>query len=853
MRKRAKPVLVTLAVAAAAGIAIGAIVGWIIAQYLHVPQVDALADFRPASTTVVLGPNGETLASYALEQRIELTDEEIPDDLKRAIVAIEDADFYEHGGVDPKAIARAAAVTLRNLVSRSDRLITQGGSTLTQQLALNLFLKRERTLQRKIREALLAIDIEKRFSKDQILTLYANQIFFGHGAYGVEAAARLYFDKPAIDLTLAESALLAGMIPSANNRYNPFKRPEAALARRNKVLDRMLELGFIDEAAHDAAIEAPLGVGLFRERISNGAYFLELVRKDIEDRYGTDELYTGGLRVHVTMDPQLQAFAERVVRQGLIDLEMREIGFRPPLNVVEGGLAESPETYEDRSWSQLDLQPGSMVRAVVQQVTAARAELRIADLPATLDLTAARWTGAGSLSRILEPGDLVLVRLPDELAEEAADPIPVELLQEPEIEGALIAMDNSTGAILAMVGGFDFERSEFNRAVQSTLQCGSAFKPFVYLTAFEQGYTPADVIFDAPFLLPDGTGALTYCPKNYYGKYYGITTLRRALEFSYNASAVKLQQLVGSESVVSMARRFGISTELHPFPSLALGSLEVRLIDLVRAYAGIANLGVVPEPHAITEISDRDGKPLERFFPRSERAISAQAAYLALSVLEGVIDRGTGASARSIDANLAGKTGTTDRYSDAWFIGFTPRLTIGVWVGRDRKEPIGRKMTGAKAAQPIWNAFVTAYLETVDETTRAEEFSIPPGVVFTPVDSASGQRAIPRCPHHGEVILEAFLDGTEPDPQECGDPPPNLSELPWPFQLAFYSPWPGEPMPTPEAVEVANRRMEKDGDETLAEELVVSNVVQAAFGGAADRGRFRDQPRTSPGGPSSIR
>ena len=810
--KGTRPVLIKIAAVAAAGVLVGAIAGWILAQFVHLPQVDQLATFRPAATTEIVGPDGETLASYAIEQRIELTADQIPEHLKLAIVAIEDAEFFEHGGVDPKAIARAAVVILRNLVTRRERVITQGGSTLTQQLALNLFLERENTLQRKIKEALLAIDIEKRYTKEQILTFYANQIFFGHGAYGVEAAARLYFDKPALELTLPEAALLAGIIPSANNLYNPFTRPEAALQRRNKVLDRMLELGFIDRPAHATAVAAPLGVGLHREYIANGAYFLEMVRKEVGERYGTSELYTGGLRVQVTMDAELQAIAERVVRRGLVKLEMRVAGFRRPPNVVDDGLAESPDAYEDPSWSHLELRPAAMVRAVVLRVSSDRAALRIAGRQATLSLAGASWTGTGSLIRILRPGSLVLVGLPDELPADVAAPIPVDLLQEPKIEGALIAMDNSTGAILAMVGGFDFERSEFNRAVQSTLQCGSAFKPLVYLTAFEQGFTPADTIFDAPFLLPDSTGQLAYCPRNYYNRYYGVTTLRRALEHSYNASAVKLQQLVGGDAVVAMAQRFGISTALQPFPSLALGALEVRLIDLVRAYAGIANLGEVPEPYSIAAVYDRDGRLVERFFPRSQRAISAPAAYLALSVLEGVIDRGTGVSAQTIEANLAGKTGTTDKFSDAWFVGFTPRLTVGVWVGRDLKQPIGRNMTGAVAAQPLWNEFMKAYLETVEAGARTETFPIPSGVVFSPVDYATGESAIPPCPHHGAVVLEAFLDSTEPTPSECGARPANLTEMPWPFQLAFYVARPGEPMPTPSAVEVANRRTRSDED-----------------------------------------
>jgi penicillin-binding protein 1A len=788
--------------AAVAGCLAGAFAGWIIAQFLHVPQVDLLATFEPAATTRIYAADGEQVTSYALEQRVVLRPEEIPDHFKLAVVAIEDADFFSHGGVDPQAILRAAWFSIldRKMGSRG------GASTLTQQLALNLFLKLERTLSRKIKEALLALDIEKRYSKDQILTMYANQIFLGHGAYGVEAASNLYFQKSATDLTLAEAALLAGIIPSANNRFDPVRRPENALNRRDRVLMRMLELGFIDTAAYEEAVAQPLGVALHRDKVETGADFLEMTRQEIERRYGTDALYTSGLQVHLTMDPVLQLEAEKALRNGLVELEMTYIGFRPPPSVLGEGGPETVEEYEDPSWEQLELKPAAMVKAVVHEVSKSKAALRIAAHQAELRLDGATWTRTNSLTRLLKAGDLVLVRLPDPLPEDAESPLVVELLQEPEVEGALIAMDNSSGAILALVGGFDFQRSEFNRAVQSSLQCGSAFKPFVFLTAFEQGFTPADTLFDAPFLLADGTGQLTYCPKNYYEQYYGITTLRRALEASYNASAVKLQQLAGSQAVVETARKFGISTELHPYPSLALGSLGVKLIDLVRAYSGIANLGEVPEPYFISEIYDRDGRLQERFFPHSERVMPEAVTYLALYMLRGVIVRGTGVTARWLDANLAGKTGTTDLYSDAWFVGFSPRITVGVWVGRDRKAPIAKKMTGAKAAQPIWNNFMTAYLETLTAAERAEDFQVPPGVVFTPVDSTTGERAVPPCSYQENVILEAFLDGTEPvDP--CSEEMGEVIDLPWPFQLAHYAAKPGEPMPTFDAVDVADERL----------------------------------------------
>ncbi len=823
MRKKLIRLLKFLAIGAVAGVLAGALAGWVVAQFLHVPQVDALETFRPSTATHVYADDGEEVVSWAVEQRVELKPEEIPDHLKQAIVAIEDADFYTHGGVDPRAVLRAAWYSLR------DRKIGSrgGASTITQQLALNLFLERERTISRKAKEALLAIDIEKRFSKDQILAMYANQVFFGHGAYGVEAASLLYFNKPAMEISLAEAALLAGMIPSANNLFNPIKRPENALARRNKVLDSMLEQGYIDAEAHAEAVAEPLVVALHRDRVESGAYFLEEARKEIERRYGTDALYRDGLQVHLTMDPYLQALAERSVRDWLIKLEMIYIGWRPPPNVLETEGIEGVEDYEHPSWRFLELAPGAMVKAVVVEVGQREAQLRLGVHRARLDMEAVKWTGAASMKRLLDVGDLVLVRLPEKLPEEPEAVIPVSLLQEPEIEGALIAMDNQTGAIRAMVGGYDFGRSEFNRAVQSSLQCGSAFKPFVYLTAFQQGYSPADTIFDGPFLLPDGTGELTYCPKNYYNVYYGITTLRRALELSYNASAVKLQQLVGSDQVIETARRFGISTELHPYPSLALGSLGVRLIDLVRAYSAIANLGELPEPYFISEVFDRDGRPLERFYPRIEPIMSAPVTYLGLHVLRGVIERGTGTSARFLEANLAGKTGTTDDYSDAWFVGFSPRMTVGVWVGRDRKEPIGKKMTGAKAAQPIWNEFMKGYLETLDEATRAEDFSVPAGVVFSPVDAYTGERAVPPCSQQTTVILEAFLDGTEPS-EPCREQEIPWRELPWPFQLPFYEPKPGEPMPDSLALAVADERLKPTPTDAEAAALAAAEAAGEA-------------------------
>ncbi len=801
MRERTLRILNLAIWAIVAGSVAGALLGWGTAQFLHIPKVDKITSFRPASTTTVLAADGTPVATFSIERRIVLKPEEIPNVLKLAIVATEDADFYHHGGIDPMAIVRAVLYSIKE-----GRLGARGGaSTLTQQLARTFFQMHQRTIKRKLKEMLLAIDIEKRLSKDQILALYANMVYLGRGAYGVEAASRLYFGKSARDLDLAQAALLAGMIQNPERRWSPIRNPKGAIKRRNYVLRRMLELGFIDRDAYRAAVAEPLGVSLHRQRVTTGSYFVESVRRHIEQRFGTNALYSSGMEVRTTLDPALQRAAERAVREGLVKLDM-SFGFRRPENVVREGLAATPDAYSPPSWNGLDFGPGAMVEGVVLDVARRRARIRIASRTARLDLAGARWTHTRSLRRILRPGDLVLVRLPASIPEDPAAEIPVGLLQIPSIEAALVAMDNRTGDVRAMVGGFDFHTSQFNRATQAERQCGSAFKPFVYLTAFQQGYTPADTLFDAPFLLPDAEGKLTYCPKNYYGKYHGITTLRRALELSFNATAVKLQQLVGGDAVVRTAKKFGITTPLQPYPTLALGALEVRLIDLVRAYAGIANLGVTPRPVLITEVRDPDGKVLERSFPTLEPAMPPPVTYLAVHVMRGVVQRGTGRAAASLPAHLAGKTGTTDAYTDAWFVGFSPRLTVGVWVGRDLKKTIGPRMTGARAALPIWIRFMKAYLDTLDPETRQEDFPVPAGVVFTPVDWYTGLRAIPACP---VVVLESFLDGTQPT-ASCSDKWHQIIELPWPFQRSFYTARPNEPMPTPEAVAVANERLEKN-------------------------------------------
>lgn len=787
----ARSILRWFAVGILAGAAVGALVAVVLARFIDLPAVESLTAYQPPAATVVRARDGSVIGSFAAERRLPITYEQIPKVFRDAVVAVEDANFYKHPGVDPVGLLRAV---YRNLLSLS---VSQGGSTITQQLARNVgIVSREKKLLRKLKEILLAIEIEQRFSKDQIFTLYANQVNFGHGVYGVEAAARFYFGKPASALTLPEAALLAGL-PQRPSDLSPLVHPERALRRRNHVLKRMLEEGMIDRATYETAVAEPLGASPHFDRETSAAYFLEEVRRSLEDRLGSELLLEGGLTAETTLDPHLQKLAEEALREGLVELQKR-LGWPGALRNVTGEGYQDIRAFQHPSWPYLKWQPGELVYAVVQEVRAKDATLLIGGRQAHLALADARWTRRESLFALIRPGDLVLVRLKS--VPEKPAPVEVVLEAEPKVEGAIVVLDNRTGAILALVGGFDFHRSQFDRAMQAKRQVGSAFKPFVYAAAFEQGYSPADTIFDAPVLLPDERGLPTYCPLNYYRKYYGIVTLRYAVEHSLNASAVKLQQIVGGDRVIALARRLGIREELQPYPSMALGSFELPVLATTAAYAAFANGGMAVEPYFITRVRDAEGKTLLENRPKVRQALSEQVAFLVTHTLRGVVQRGTAAKAASLPAHLAGKTGTTDRYTDAWFIGYSPRITCAVWVGRDKKEPIGRRMTGAEAALPTWIRFMQAYLERLPEGVRNEEFSPPvSGVTLVPVDPRTGLRATPECGDN--VILEAVPE--DKVPAACSAQAHAVAELPWERQMRYYTFKPGEPLTTPEAIAVA--------------------------------------------------
>jgi penicillin-binding protein 1A len=764
---------------ALASVVLGALSGIAVAAAIHMPRVESLDTYTPSLITQLLDAHGEVFATFARERRVLLAEGEVPALLANAVVAAEDRRFFQHGGIDPVGIVRAATV---NWV-RGRR--AQGASTLTMQLARELFLTRDKNWRRKIEEALLAVELEKRYSKQQLLTLYLNLVNLGHGNYGMASAAKYYFGKSVDQLTAAEAATLAG-IPQRPSEYSPYRRPDLVLRRRDYVLDQMLEAGFLDRQQHAEALATPLLVLPRRQETNLGPYFAEDVRRHLEAAYGETRLYEAGLQVRTTLDAQVQRAAEDSLRKGLLALDHRR-GYRGP----HGRLTETDlESHVLPSWSGVTTPvPGTWYEGLVLETLPGSARIRIGSEIYPLAQRGIEWTGKRDPADLLHRGDIAWVRF-EVPAEEAAAPYLV-LEQEPKLEAALIVLESATGAVRAMVGGWDFERSKFNRASQARRQVGSAFKPFVFAAAIEAGWTAADTLFDGPAVFLGADGLPSYSPRNYYRKYYGIITLRRALEQSVNVTSVKLLDLVGVERVVDFARRAGIRSDLPPYPALALGTPDLVPMELAAAYAAIANGGVYLQPYLIEQVASPDGKVLERHTPRAVKTTEASVAYVLTHMLEGVVDRGTAAAkAGKLETALAGKTGTTDDYSDAWFVGYTPRYTILTWVGYDQKRPIGRKMTGAEAALPMWVDLVSRGLEA-GWIQRGQAFPVPPGVTQQAIEYYTGLLPGPGAER---IIEEAFVAGTQPtrswEPRWAG-----IVQLPYFQQRGFYVPKEGERMP----------------------------------------------------------
>jgi penicillin-binding protein 1A len=690
---------VALAFLLLCSIALGAALGLLFVYESDLPEIRQLETYRPNVVTEIYADDGQLVGSFALQRRILMTWEQVPKVLYNAVIAIEDQHFEDHWGVD---FPRVAGAAYRNILKHRK---AEGASTITMQLAGNLFLDRsERSFRRKAQEMLLALQIERRYTKPQIFTMYANQVYLAHGNYGFASAAQFYFGKPVTDLNLQQAALLAGMIRGPI--YSPLADPARALSRRNLVLHQMMEEGKITPAEEEAGKKSALGLHLQYPRNDLAPYFFEDIRKYLETTYGTEAVHERGLRVYTTLNIQMQRAANQAIRDGLHTYDRRH-GWRGKLpNVLKDNLGKL-DTYEDEDWRH-PIEKGSYVTGLVLAVDDRNATVKIGTYRAILSPSEMAWTGEKKPASILSVGDLAQFSI-QELRETTAR---VQLEQQPAPQAAMIAIDNPTGEIKAMVGGYSFEDSKFNRATQAVRQVGSSFKPYVYSTAVEKGSSPFDTIVDLPFTVI--SGGKPYAPHNYDEKFEGTITLRRALAGSRNIPAVKLAERVGINSVVDTTRRFGITTPLPPYLPLALGAADMKLIEHVSAFTVYPNDGIRIDPHMIRRVTSYDGALLEEAHPEVHDVLSPDTARTMTAMLMDVVQFGTAIKAKHIGRPAGGKTGTTQDFTDAWFIGFTAQITAGVWVGFDDKQiSLGKRETGAQAALPIWMEFIEKGMGTM--------------------------------------------------------------------------------------------------------------------------------------------
>ncbi len=749
--------LVALFVIAAA---LGILSGVLFAYAGDLPQISALDNYTPSTITRIYAASGQVIGEFATQRRVVVGYDDINPVLRQAIIATEDADFDRHFGVNIWRIFVAAATDL------IERRRAQGASTLTQQLARNLkdqfglTSKSQETtadtLERKIKEWILAIQIEKRYTKKEIFTIYCNQMYLGHGAYGIEAASRLYFNKSNKQLTLEDAALIAGIFQTPE-RQSPFVDMKRAVLRRNVVLQRMADERYITQAQADAAKQKPIVTrGQPTQAPGIAPFFVEEVRKHLERQYGAKVLYESGLAVTTTLDAKLQESGNRALEHGLRALDKRHGYRKPKRNVVAEG--HTIDGYKDERWTR-PMAAGDVVPAVV--VTAPKtgpARLRLGSYQADLARDGYLWTHRTSAADLFKPGDLTevaIVKLDE--AEKAAT---VTLDQTPLVEGALVALDNRTGQIKAMIGGWSFNRSKFNRAVQAYRQLGSTFKPIVYTAAIDRGFTPTSILVDAPVSYSAGNGQI-YSPHNYDHKFEGPITLRHAIEESRNVPAIKMMDALGPKNVLAYAKRFGFEEDFPPYLPIALGAGDATLLEVTSAYTVFPNQGVRMKPFEVLRVLDRDRNLLEENRSEPVDVIRADTAFMMTNLLRGVLVRGTAQRAASLASEwpLAGKTGTVDDNTDAWFIGFDPDITVGVWIGNDEKKSLGALEQGALAALPIWMEFMKAYIDGRPDKDDPPQFEAPGNIVFVTVDKANGA-VLPTDASTG--ISEAFISGTQP-------------------------------------------------------------------------------------------
>jgi penicillin-binding protein 1A len=665
--------------------------GLLFVYLIDLPEVHALETFRPNVVTELYADDGQQIATFALQRRILLSYEQVPRILQDAITATEDQHFFEHWGVDLPRVLEAA---VRNLRSRR---IEQGASTLTMQLAGGLFLDRtDRSARRKVQETLLAIQIERTYTKQQIFTMYVNQVYLAHGNYGMEAASEYYFNHPVAKLTVSQAAVLAGLIRGPV--YSPILNPQRSLERRNLVLTLMQDQGKITAQQAAAAKAEPLGLDVQVERNEIAPYFVEEIRKYLESTYGTEAVHERGLRVYTTLNVLMQRAANRAVYDGLHAYARRH-GWRGGLPNIGAKNAAALDAYQDPDW-RARVEKGDYLNALVLSATDKSATLRVGRYRTVLAPADFAWTGHPA-NQILKPGDIALVHV----REFSGDNLKAELEQDPGPQAAMLAIDNGSGEVKAMVGGYSFRDSKFNRATQAQRQVGSSFKVYAYTAAIEQGFTPFDTILDSPITIM--SGGQPYSPHNYDEHFEGNITLRRALAGSRNVPAIKLAQKIGMPSVIEMARRFGITSPLPPYLPIVLGAADLNLMEHTSAFSVFPNDGIRIDPHLIRRVTTYDGAVLEQTRPNIRDVVAPDVARIMVAMLEDVINIGTGVQAKALMRPAGGKTGTTNNFTDAWFMGFTPQLTAGVWVGYDDKAiSLGKGETGARAALPIWLEFM---------------------------------------------------------------------------------------------------------------------------------------------------
>lgn len=726
------------------------------------PSLETLHDYHPNLVTKVYSHDGRIIGEFFIERRVVVPFERVPKHLVQAFIAAEDSKFFEHEGISYTSIVRAM---LKNMTAGR---VVQGGSTITQQVAKSFFLTPERKISRKIREAIMAFRIEKNLNKDEILHLYLNQIYFGNGAYGVQTASETYFGKDVSSLTVAEAALLAGL-PKAPSKYSPHENLELSRQRQGYVLERMAEEGYI--TADQARREAQKPLMLMPKKADSlwvGPYFTEEVRKYLELKYGEELLYKGGLEVYTTLDVEMQKAANRAVDEGLREYDKRR-GYRGPVKVLK----DEPETAKfiaeaDKKLLNDPPATGKVYLAVVAgfnkktssltvDIGSRRGTINRADMDWARLFNPTTQPDGGKhteLSKLFAPGDVVQVMVKETPASPNAF-LSLKLEQVPLAQASLLAMEPETGAIKAMVGGFDFSRSQFNRAVQALRQPGSSFKPIIYTAAIDTKFTPASVLMDSPIVFQEAQQELAWRPRNYDEQFFGPTTIREAVTRSRNIITIKVLKEVGIDEAIQYARLLGINSPLARDLSIALGSSAVTLKELTVAYSTLANLGTKPEPLYITKVQDRSGKVLEENAPFSTQVLSPQTSYIMTSLLQSVIESGTGMRARALGRPAAGKTGTTNNLNDAWFMGYVPGLAAGSWVGYDDEKPLGRGETGSEAALPIWLKFMKG--ATVNMPPRS--FPIPEGLEFAKIDPETGLLAGPSTQ---DALFEVFRTGTAP-------------------------------------------------------------------------------------------